>query len=104
MNALKVMPTKTQRNAARFHSVSSTKSMLRTCNHFVSGIPHGNRSAVRELKSRGWHSKQKSLLPQKETRVEFLRAQQEKRFAHLVEDPHPVENLAEVWTSAAQVA
>ena len=36
--------------------------------------------------------------------MEFLRAQQEKRFAHFVEDPHPVENFAEVWTSAAQVA
>jgi predicted PurR-regulated permease PerM len=37
-------------------------------------------------------------------RVEFLRAQREKRFALLVNDPQPVEDVAGVWTSAAQMA
>ena len=43
-------------------------------------------------------------LPQKENNLEFLRAQRDKHFALLVHDPQPVEEVAGIWTSAAQMA
>src|SRR5262249_50857132 len=65
-------------------------------------MAHCRRATPRRRQS--WHGRPRLRTNPREGRVELLRAQRERPHALIINDPHPLASVSDIWGSVSQLA